>query len=464
MPVEPWLQRAAARRPERVAIASAGESLTYAQLLAAARAGAEDLAARGIEPGTRVALALPTGLRFAVGLHGCLLAGAVVVPVDVRLAAPERALRMAGAEWVLGEDEVARASAVTSGKPPDEARPSAAPPPDDRPSLTPPARARPNDPPTHAPLAVVHTSGTTGVPRAVVLSHANVLSSALASAAALGLASDERWLCPLPTAHVGGLMILLRATIYATTAVLAPPPFDPDAAARALASGDVTACSLVAPMLRRVLDSGLPPSPRLRVVLLGGGPAEPSLLERARDAGWPVVSTYGLTEACSQVTVSEPGAVEAAGWPLPGVGVELADDGEILVSGPTVSAGSLSGSGLLHTGDFGRFDARGRLVVSGRKDDLIVTGGENVAPSEVEAVLLSHPDVADAAVFGRPDPEWGHAVSALVVARPQARVDPDALRALCRRRLAGFKVPKTVELVPELPRTASGKLLRRLLT
>jgi O-succinylbenzoic acid--CoA ligase len=189
-------------------------------------------------------------------------------------------------------------------------------------------------------------------------------------------------------------------------------------------------------------------------VLLGGAPAAPALLERARDAGIPVSATYGLTQACSQVTVAEPGDVATAGHALPGVGVELAPDGEIVVSGPTVAGG-----GPLPTGDLGRLDDRGRLVVVGRKSDTIVTGGENVAPAEVEAVLLEHPAVADAGVVGRPDPEWGEAVTAIVVARA-GRVDPDELRAFCAARLARFKVPKVIEQASELPRTASGKLLR----
>jgi acyl-CoA synthetase (AMP-forming)/AMP-acid ligase II len=152
--------------------------------------------------------------------------------------------------------------------------------------------------------------------------------------------------------------------------------------------------------------------------------------------------------------VAEPGDLETSGHPLPGVEVELADDGEIVVGGPTVAGG-----GPLATGDLGRLDDRGRLVVIGRKSDTIVTGGENVAPAEVEAVLLEHPGVADAGVVGRPDPEWGEAVTAIVVAR-DGRLDPGELRAFCAARLARFKVPKAIELAPELPRTASGKLRR----
>jgi O-succinylbenzoic acid--CoA ligase len=221
----------------------------------------------------------------------------------------------------------------------------------------------------------------------------------------------------------------------------------------------VTVVSLVPTMLARLLDAGVAKPLRLRAVLLGGAPADPALLARARDAGWPVAPTYGLTQACSQVTVGEIGDVETSGRALPGLRVTLAPDGEILVEGPTVAGG-----GTLRTGDLGRLDDRGRLIVAGRKADTIVTGGENVAPAEVEAALLAHPAVADAAVFGRPDPEWGEAVTAHIVLRDGAAATEAELRAWARERLAAFKVPKTIEPAAALPRTGSGKLLRRELT
>jgi O-succinylbenzoic acid--CoA ligase len=186
-------------------------------------------------------------------------------------------------------------------------------------------------------------------------------------------------------------------------------------------------------------------------VLLGG--AAPG--RRALEAGWPVARTYGLTQACSSVTIGEIGDVETSGLPIPGVEVSIAPDGEILVDGPTVN-------GTLRTGDLGRLDDRGRLVVAGRKADTIVSGGENVAPAEVEAVLLEHPAVAEAGVFARPHPEWGEAVTARVVLRSEAT--ERELRDWVGERLARFKVPKAIEMADTLPRTASGKLLRREMT
>jgi o-succinylbenzoate---CoA ligase len=214
-------------------------------------------------------------------------------------------------------------------------------------------------------------------------------------------------------------------------------------------------------MLGRVLEAGLEHPPLLRVALIGGGPVPPGMLDRALAAGIPVTQTYGLTEACSQVTAEEPGeASGTAGRPLDGVELSLDAGGEILVRGPTVAPGSVDDDGFLHTCDLGVLDRRGRLTVVGRRSETIVSGGENVAPAEVEAALESHPAVAEAAVFGRPDPEWGERVVAAVVLREGASADPEDLRAHAAGRLARFKVPKEVELRAALPRTASGKVRR----
>ena len=204
---------------------------------------------------------------------------------------------------------------------------------------------------------------------------------------------------------------------------------------------DVTIASMVPTQLARLIEAGAQPGPRLRTVMLGGAAADPRLL----DAGWPVVTTYGMTQTCSAVAVD--------GRPLPNVCIDIAADGEILVTGPTVAGG-----GTYRTGDLGRMQD-GRLVVTGRKTDTIVTGGENVAPAEVESALLEHPAVAEAGVFGRAHPEWGEAVTAHVVLRGQA--SPDELRGWCAERLAGFKVPKAIVAVDALPRNAAGKLVRR---
>jgi O-succinylbenzoic acid--CoA ligase len=406
--VEAWLPRAAAARPDHPAI----NELTYAELCDRARRAAGALAAAGVRAGDRVGLAIERREDFAVALHGCLLHGAVVVPLDLRQPAAHAVDHLVAAPLDGDPVDVAHA--------------------------------------THdldATAIVVHTSGTTSAPKPVELTYGNWLWSALGSAVALGHPRDERWLGALPLTHVGGLSILLRSVIAATT-VLLHERWSTEAVLTGI--DDATIVSLVPTTLARLLDAGLREPPALRWALLGGAPIAPALLERARQAGVPVAPTYGLTEACSQVTTH--------GVPLFCTRVELAEpDREILVSGPTIAGG-----GVLRTGDLGALDGDGRLRITGRKADTIVTGGENVAPAEVEAVLESHPDVAEAAVVGREDAAWGEAVVAIVVARDGAQPDPEALRNHVAAALAPYKVPKLVELrSAALPRTGSGKLLRR---
>jgi o-succinylbenzoate---CoA ligase len=329
------------------------------------------------------------------------------------------------------------------------------------PAEGPPAPARALE--LDAVATLMFTSGTTAGPKPVRLTIGNWLWNALGSATALGLDPAERWLCPMPLAHVGGLSIALRSAVYGTT-VLLHDRFDTERVLATLSDGErarVTLVSLVPTMLGRLLDAGLRRPPTLRRVLLGGGPIAAALLARAREAGVPVSPSFGMTETCSQIATD--------GWPLLGAELSLGDGGELLVRGPSVSPGALSPDGWLHTGDLAAFAPDGRLLIVGRTADTIVSGGENVAPTEVEAVLAAHPAVADAAVLGVPDPEWGEAVVARVVLRAGgagdagdgARPGEAELRDWCARSLARFKVPKRIEFVASLPRGVTGKLLRR---
>jgi O-succinylbenzoic acid--CoA ligase len=414
--VDAWLPRAAARHPDRPAV----NRLTYAQLLGEAALAARRLAARGIGAGDRVGLELPPGEAFCVALHAILLLGAVAVPIDVRLGAEERlALARGVATVIAGPLDGEQATDVE-------------------------LRARHD---LDAVAIVVHTSGSSGRPKPVELTYGNWLWSTIGSCAALGLDPAERWLCALPLSHVGGLSIVLRSAITATSAIVYER-FDTDRVLYELGREDgATMISLVPTTLQRLLDGGLRDPPALRWALLGGAPVTPALLGRAAAHGVPVAPTYGLTEACSQVTT--------LGVPLFCTDVRLAADGEILVSGPTVAPGA---GPVLATGDLGAWNADGVLHVVGRKADTIVTGGENVAPVEVEAVLEGHPAVVEAAVHGAPHREWGEAVVATVVVRDD--VSEDDLRAHCAARLAAFKVPKAIRFADALPRTRSGKLVR----
>jgi o-succinylbenzoate---CoA ligase len=403
--------------------APAIDGVSYGRLEARARAVAGALHGRGVSEGDRVALALPAGGDFAAALHGCWLAGAVAVPIDLRLTDAERESRASGAVVVL--DGVSEGPQI-----------------DDAASLR-----------EDAVATVLYTSGTTGAPRPVELTFGNWLSGALGSAVSLGLDPHERWLSPLPLSHVGGLAILVRSAIYATEAVVLER-FETDALVELLLDPQarVTLVSLVPTMLARLLDGGLADPPTLRWALLGGGPIPPALLARADEAGVPVAPTYGMSEGCSQIAT--------LGWPLPGVELRIDKDGEVLVRGPVVAPGALASDGWLHTGDIGAFDGRGRLSIIGRKAETIVSGGENVAPAEVEGALLEHPAVADAGVFARADSEWGEAVVATVVVREGLTVSAEELRSFCAGRIARFKVPKQIQFAAALPRTESGKLLR----
>jgi O-succinylbenzoic acid--CoA ligase len=422
--VDSWLRRAASSRPDHVALRADDGALTYAQLDAAATLAARRLGALGAGPGDRVGIALPARRAFVETLHGCMRLGAVAVPIDLRLRPDERRLRTAGCAAVV--------TAPLEGLA-DEGAPL---------TLT-------HD--LDATAIVVHTSGTTAGPRAVELTYGNWLWSGLGSAVALGVDPADRWLCTLPLAHVGGLSILVRSAIYATTVIL-HERFDAEAAADELATR-ATLVSVVPTTLARLLDAGLRHPPALRVALVGGAPIVPALIERATAAGVPTVGTYGLTEACSQVTTGGP--------PLVCTRVRIGAGREILVAGPTVAPGAVAADGWLHTGDEGALDAAGNLTVTGRAGDTIITGGENVAPAEVEAILAGHPAVAEAGVHGAPDAQWGQRVVATVVLRADRTATEDDLRGYCRVRLAGYKVPRVIRFAPELPKTVSGKLLRR---
>lgn len=442
-PANRWLAAAAARAPEGLAIRDEhGTELSYAELERRARTAAAAIGAGIHSGGARCAIELEPGIDHAVALHGVFLAGGVAQTIRPGLPKAERAAALDGwrPEMVI---DAAWSERFRAGESP-AAWPS-------------PRRG------LEAPLTRTLTSGTTGPPRAVIHTAANHLWSATASAHNLGVRSGDRWLCALPVDHVAGLGILIRSVIYGTAAVV-HARFEAERVAATLETEPISHLSLVATQLHRLLELGAPlDGPR--AILVGGGPAAAELVEEARACGAAVIGTYGLTETCSQIATLAPeeaaGRSGSAGRPLIGTRVETSPDGEILVKGPTVAPGAIADDGWLHTGDLGRLDADGYLWVSGRADELIISGGENVRPEEVERVLLNHRAVVEAAVVGRPDPEWGEAVSAAVVPAEGREVTAEELEEHCRRSLAPFKVPKAIVLTDELPRTASGKLRRR---
>ncbi|MDQ3572363.1 MAG: AMP-binding protein [Actinomycetota bacterium] len=436
VPQDNWLTQRAKACPDRLALRTDTGDLTYAELDGETSELAARLAKAGIRPGDRVALDMPAGQDFAVALHALLRLGAVAVPVGQRLAPAEREAFLARNTCALNLKSLGDLPAAEGG-------------PDDAPLDL------------EAVICRLETSGTTGTPKPVDLTYGNFLWSAVGSAFNLGIHPADRWLCCLPLNHVGGFSILIRSVIFGTAAIV-HDSFDAERVGASLAKDRVTVVSLVATQLARLLAAEIDVSGP-RAIVLGGGPLPTDMIAEAEARGARIVQTYGMTEACSQVTTLAPseakGRAGSAGRAALGTEVRIAGE-EIHIRGPIVAPGHADVDGWLHTGDRGRIDESGFLYVEGRLDDVIVTGGENVMPEEVEAALLQHPDVEDAAVVGRPDPEWQEAVTAVVVLRAGAAEDTEALRAHCGGALAGYKVPKRFEFARRLPRTSSGRLRR----
>ncbi len=488
MNATPWLVARARSTPSAPALRLPARSLSWADLEREALDVHAALVHLGVAPGDVVAVLLDSA-ELPLLLHGAWLAGAVVLPLNLRLTPPEIAflLRDARARWLVHGDEAlatlaaAALEEVQSGEP-SGGHPVSEPLPFSQ-LVSGPSRARrPAQDPApldlEAPLAVLYTSGTTGRPKGAVLTAGNFLASARASQQLLGSRPGDRCLACLPLFHVGGLSILVRALLVGSS-VHVHPGFDATAVARSLEVDGVTDVSFVANTLARVLEArGDARAPAdLRCILVGGGPVPDALLRRARALGYPVAPTYGLTEATSQVATRAPGDSRACGLrPLPGVRVRVdaapGGSGEILVRGPTVMRGYLGRDeetaralrgGWLHTGDVGRLHADGTLTVLDRRSDLIVSGGENVYPAEIEAVLLEHPGVAEAGVGSLPDDRYGARPIAWWVPVESASgrpPDEESLARFCRSRLAAFKVPVRFHRVGALPRTAAGKLRR----
>ncbi len=474
-----WLTARAALTPNRLALMAGGQRVTFGELDRRATSVARRLAGLGVREGDRVAVFFRGAAPMAELVHGVARIGATLVPLNVRLAPAELTwqIRDVRARLLLfdsplsptGERGAGGVRAVHIDDFYRQCESDFA------------SRGRIDLAAVHT---IIYTSGTTGRPKGAMLTYGNHWWSAMGSALNLGLREDDRWLAPLPLFHVGGLSILMRSVIYGIPAIV-HERFDPIAVNRAIDEDGVTIISVVAVQLRRLLDArGARPYPStLRHVLLGGGPAPLPLLEECARRGVPVVQTYGLTETASQAVTLAPSdalcKAGSAGKPLLPMEVRVEQDGraaapgepgEIVVRGPTVTPGYADRpqetarairDGWLHTGDLGILDAEGYLYVLDRRDDLIVSGGENVYPAEVEAALLAHPAVAEAGVVGVDDLAWGQVPVAYVAPRPDLSATPDALIAFCRERLARYKVPARVTLVDALPRNAAGKLLRR---
>ena len=370
---------------------SAGFRVSWFDLDGLAHAWAQRFESLGLRRGERVAVIEPAGIRFAALMHACLRSGAAIVPISPRAPSAE-------IERVL--TDCRPRLLVHDGEPDAQLSPATGP---------------------ESDACVLYTSGTTGDPKGVRLTLANQVASALGCQQMLGAQDGDRWLLALPPNHVGGLAVFMRAVIC-NQPLITVARFQEHAVLEAIEAERPTLMSVVPTMLTRLLDAeGLESLRRLRAILVGGAPAPEDEVRRWAGLGLNVCSTYGLTETCSQVTLVPPGrAVELAGTAgvvCPHAAVTIVR-GEIVVSGPSVSPGYVNTAlaagpdgGSFATGDRGRLED-GVLTVLGRCDDTIITGGENVRPEEVEAVLLGQPHVVDVAVAGRPDELWGEVVAA----------------------------------------------------
>jgi o-succinylbenzoate---CoA ligase len=299
---------------------------------------------------------------------------------------------------------------------------------------------------------VMATSGTTGVPKGVQLSAAALAASAAASLGRIGAAPGERWLCCLPTFHIAGLGVLVRSLLTGTAPVITR-----SVSAEVISECGCSYVSLVPTQLRRLVAASATPGP-VRTVLLGGAATPDDLLTEARARGWQITTTYGMSETC--------GGCVYDGMPLDGVSVRTGADGQIRIAGPVLFSGyrrrpdltaAALDDGWFITSDLGEV-SDGRVIIRGRADQVINSGGEKIVPADVEALLTASDDIADAAVVGVPDPEWGEAVTAFVIpVDPGDPPDLERLKSIVRERLSARAVPKRMLVMPEFPLLPSGK-------
>ncbi|TKD69164.1 o-succinylbenzoate--CoA ligase [Pseudalkalibacillus hwajinpoensis] len=474
-----WLHKRAQMTPERVAIIENGTQVTYKELQKKSVEVANGLRAEGIDKGQHIGFFMQNSLEAAVCLHALMYIGAVIVPLNHRLTAAELSFQLDDAEltYVIADDELV-------GKTTDALN-------DSNVSLLVYQQVKPGSQDLSKLEVtieldqlhtIMYTSGTTGKPKGVMLTYGNHWWSAISSSLNLGHDVHDRWLCAVPMFHMSGLSILLRSVIYGITMII-KPRFEPHVVNQSIQQEGVTIVSVVSAMLSRMLDDlgGASYPSTLRCVLLGGGPAPYPLLTTCERKGIPVFQTFGMTETASQLVTLSPEYMllkqGSAGKALFPSEVLISDNdnvlspgehGEILVKGPTVTSGywkrneathEALRNGWLHTGDIGYMDEDGFLFVLDRRKDLIISGGENVYPAEIESALLEHHAVKDAGVTGIQDEKWGEVPVAFVV-KDELDLSSDALLAFLSERLASYKLPKWISFVDELPRNGANKLQR----
>lgn len=479
-----WLKQRAALTPDRVAIETKDGHMTFKELDQNARNLAAHLYQLGVKDGARVAILQGSTTAMISTYHALSYLGAIAVPLNTRLSVSEILWQLEDCQAVFVlYDETCEAQAL-------EIRKKSVPIYDvvrlDHLEIKTPPKLK-DEISLESPHTIIYTSGTTGRPKGVVLTHGNHWWSAVGSALNLGLSIHDKWLLFLPLFHVSGLSILMKSVIYGMTVFL-QPKFHPVEINEAIKHRGVTMISVVSATLTKLVDelNGDRYPDSFRCALLGGGPAPLPLLEKCKEQQIPVFQTYGLSESASQIVTLSPEfmieKIGSAGKPLFPAQVKIIDndgnvinayeEGEIIVKGPNVTSmywnkpeatEKAIRNGWLHTGDIGYLDDDGFLFVLDRRKDMIISGGENIYPAEVEASILAHPEVVEVGVIGVKDEQWGQVPAAFVKTRPHSELTESDLQMFCRDHLAGYKLPKFVFFIEELPRNASGKLLRRML-
>jgi malonyl-CoA/methylmalonyl-CoA synthetase len=500
----------AARHPGRLLLSFEGDAYSYAAFTAHVASAAAALRDWGLRPGDRVALYLGNTPSYLVAYLAALWCGAAVVPANTRYRATElgHMLRDAGVRLVVTDDEGAAVVAAVrpttpsldavvslTGAPAEDRRIwSALTPSDGAPQ--PPAIAARRD----ALALIAYTSGTTGRSKGAMLTHGNLLANARAVGRAWRWTADDRLLLTLPLFHIHGLGVGFHGTLAHGAALELHRRFDAVAVLAALENGPATLFFGVPTMYGRLLNEAgdrvgggaVRRLPSLRLLVSGSAPLAADTLERVeRVFGQRILERYGMTETVMLTGNPYDGPRKAGTVGVPFAGVELrvaaatpgaavdgdavaSGAGEVQVRGPSVTRGywndadataaSFTPDGWFRTGDLGVWDADGYLTLVGRARELIISGGLNVYPREVEEAIARLPGVREVAVVGLPDPDFGERVAAAVVVAPQGpAVDTQGVIAHCQRELASFKAPRSVTFVEALPRNAMGKLLRHTL-
>lgn len=467
-----WIMQRANLTPKRKALTFENQSWTFEEILEISLKRAYQLTSLGVAKGSRVAILGANKPQLLFMMYGCMHLQCEMVLLNRKLTKSELAYQIEDAEVsaVIVDDEDIE-------KIPESCKFL---------SFSTVERSKEQFVEIEEEwfqeqtVSIMYTSGTTGFPKGVRQTVGNHQTSAMSSVLNIGLDQSDVWLCAVPIFHISGFSILVRSLLYGNEVKLYER-FDEEKAVEDIVSGNVTHMSVVAVMLERILqkleESNKNASPKFKVMLLGGGPAPKAYIERAQKLGLPILQTYGMTETSSQTaTLSNEDALRkigSVGKPLFFYQVKILnaknpyEEGEILIRGEHVTPGyigrfqqkSSTEDGWLHTGDIGYFDDEGYLYVIDRRSDLIISGGENIYPAEVENVILSHPKVTEAGVCGVEDETWGQVPVAFIVKKEE--VTEEEMITFCMQKLAKYKVPKKIYFVDELPRNASNKLMRR---